>query len=282
MHWVQPKDLQTPLEVTDIPEITAIPLPPGASVPQQLHEKAGGLVTPAERREALVFQKCHERAAKALRKASHDACRLTLQMQRQHPHGVLGVEGYSADSVIYERAYGARTAKETSRATHAEARLGYLEERRKTPLPYAMLAHHSTHLDSPIFQRKGRVRGCTAGHMSSRHYELRPSAATTANTAFRSNQEVNLAERPAGRTQNLLDVLSGGRRHDIISGHRMPLEPTSVPHNAFDRRAHPSNMAMPARSGTAPTLVGPIPDSHQTVWRPPSPKKGRGTNFYMM
>jgi hypothetical protein len=281
-HWVQPKDLQSPLEATEPPEITAIALPRGAAPPDRMHQQEGALMTPAERREALVFQKCHERAAQTLRKASHDACRLTLMMQRQHPNGVLGVEGYSADSVVYQRASGARTAKESSRAAHAEARLAYLQERRKTPLPYAMLAHHSTHFDSPLFQRKGRVSGCATGHASSQHYELRPSSTATANTAFRSNQELNLGERPATRAQKLLDMSAGGRRHDIISGIRLPVQPSHVADAVHDRRAHPSNMAMPARMGTAPTLIGPIPDSHKTEWKPPSPKKGRGTTSYMM
>ena len=164
--------------------------------------------------------------------------------------------------------------------------MAYLQERRTTPLPYAMLAHHSTHFDSPLFQRKGRVNGCAAGHTSSRHYELRPSSTSTASTAFRSNQELNArdgGEGPATRTQKLLDIGAGGRRHDIISGVRLPCEPSHVADaGAPDRRAHPSNMAMPRTMGTGMTLIGPIPDAHKAEWKPPSPKKGRGTTSYML
>ena len=57
MYWVQPKDVQTPFDSHEPPDIAAAPMPPGAAPRSKQHEATGGIMTPAERREALVFQK---------------------------------------------------------------------------------------------------------------------------------------------------------------------------------------------------------------------------------
>ena len=36
---------------------------------------------------------------------------------------------------------------------------------------------------------------------------------------------------------------------------------------------HPSNLSLPRGAGTAPTLVGPVPDAHKVEWKPPSPTR---------
>ena len=59
--------------------------------------------------------------------------------------------------------------------------------------------------------------------------------------------------------------------------------------NAIDGSAQgPSYVALAAafgllqraahRGGTAPTLIGPIPDAHQSSWQPPSPTRAASTS----
>ena len=66
--------------------------PRGAGPPNAMHAAPTQLLTPMERREALVFDKCHQRARLALRKAANDACQLTRVMQQRFPNGVIGLE----------------------------------------------------------------------------------------------------------------------------------------------------------------------------------------------
>ena len=78
--------------------------------------------------------------------------------------------------------------------------------------------------------------------------------------------------RAARRLQSLINCDSGGRAYDIISNHRKPLRPTIGEAHAT-RMMHPSNLSLPRGAGTAPTLVGPVPDAHKVEWKPPSPTR---------
>ena len=100
--YVQPKDQDGIFPNGAEPGIFAMHAPRGTGRPGQMHEVPAHVLTPAERREALVFDKCHERARLELRKAANQACALTRNMQDRYPNGVLGVEGPAcADSLIY-------------------------------------------------------------------------------------------------------------------------------------------------------------------------------------
>ena len=170
-------------------------------------------------------------------------------MQRQHPHGVRGVEpSEAADSIVYQALRDTRNAKEAYQRAHAEARLEFLKARRATPAEHPMRTHDATGPGPSLFQRKGRVAGRNSSVRSDTHYSFRPSSTATASTAYRSNQVIRrhrtvrpcapvlpcllhphsviwnqerlVDERAAqpARTQQLLDADAGGRRYNIISG----------------------------------------------------------------
>ena len=130
-----------------------------------------------------------------------------------------------------------------------------------------------------------QVAGMSSYTPSGNHFEVRPATSTIMG-GFRPNQEKPLRPHNVGRAQRLHDVNSGGRAYDIISGmgtYIAPSAPDTRPMDAMsDRRFHPSNVSMPRRSGTAPTLIGPIPDSHVSSWKPNrshSPTRSPTKNF---
>ena len=100
----------------------------------------------------------------------------------------------------------------------------------------------------------------------------------------------------ASRAAALNNAGTRGKAYDIISGVALPVPPTAAAPGsalgggaaAYDRRAHPSNLSMPHsgtdmrpahRGGTAPTLIGPIPDAHKSSWQPPSPSKSPSKQY---
>jgi len=277
-YYVQAKDVGRGMS----PEMFLMSAPRGAaSHTATMHEKTGGLMTPAERREALVFEKCRDRAQRALRKATSDACRLTLTMKRNHPRGVLGVESADcADSLVYGRERAEMVQRAASAAEHSAGRRDNLARRRDSQLAAPLLEHdpHDT-TQARLFPRLGKVDS-EAARRCEHHHVLRP--ATTGAASFRSNQETPLAPQRAARTENLNNLDAGGRHYDIISGLARPTPPTRAPHAArIDRRAHPSNHTLPQAGGTAPTLVGPLPSAHITFWSPPSPRKAAAAYYHV-
>ncbi len=273
LEWVQSKDNQPPMENNDPPEPFAMPPPRGTGGIATLHEQPTELLAPAARREALVFDKCQQRARAELRKAANDACRVANIAHSVYPNGILGVEGPLApQTILYADVRNATLAHQAKREEHAKRRHDNLATKRDTQLPYPLLSHNSrnTTLDR-IFTRKKAVDGMSSYTPSTNHFEVRP-ATTAIMGGFRSNQEKPLKPHNARRAQRLHDINSGGRGYDIISGMSTfirPSDPSSAPLDAIsDRRYHPSNQSMPRRSGTAPTLVGPIPDSHVSSWKP--------------
>ena len=231
------------------------------------------------RREALVFDKCHQRARLALRKAANDACQLTRTMQQRHPNGVIGVEGPNCDdSLIYRDQRSDRAEIVAYVADHQKARYDNLRLKRDTQLPYKLLSHDPSNTSEEVmFPKKARVPNRQPYSSS---FEMRASGASP--TAFRSNQEKPLrAGADEGRAQQLHTRTTGGKPYDIITGARLAVEPSAIDRGVLhDRRSHPSNHSMPHRGGTAPTLVGPIPDAHKVSWKPPSPSK-TGSQQYM-
>jgi len=172
-----------------------------------------------------------------------------------------------------------REVKEAARADHTARRRENIGRKRDTQLSFPLLEHDSSICDmrgaaDRIFPRKGKVPGREGTSNSVDDYEMRPGRATT--SAFRSNQERVLCDAPTGRAarrlQSLINCDSGGRAYDIISNHRKPLRPTIGEAHAT-RMMHPSNLSLPRGAGTAPTLVGPVPDAHKVEWKPPSPTR---------
>ncbi len=293
--WVQPKDTGGLFpDGNGVPAPFPMEAPRGAGPPNQRHQPPTQLLTPAERREALVFDKCHERARASLRKASQDACNLTYTMQKRFPHGVMGLEGPGCpDSLIYRDSRLAREAKAAKAEQGAAARFAHLSERRDSQLDYRLLTHdsHTTAVDKMFTHKAGSalgIRGDPTVNDPAASYNLRPQESGIHEYGFRSNQEQRLREPVAARTDRLHNIHTRGKPYDIISGVALPVRPTAADSTAYDhdRRAHPSNIAVPHtgdqqhRGGTAPTLIGPIPDAHQSSWQPPSPTR-HGSKAYM-
>lgn len=109
---------------------------------------------------------------------------------------------------------------------------------------------------------------------------MRPAVALP-DSGFRSNQEKPLREPSAARAAALHNVGTRGKAYDIISGATLAVQPLGIDPSPYshDRRAHPSNISMPHRGGTAPTLIGPIPDAHMPSWQPPSPQKSPSKQY---
>ena len=285
-YWVQPKDTGGLFPGSEEPEIFAMGAPRGSGPPNTMHAAPTQLLTPAERREALVFDKCHQRARLALRKAANDACQLTRVMQQRYPHGVLGLEGPGcADSVIYAQDRQNRETEDARKTQQAQQRFENIAVRRDSQLDYRLLTHdHKNMSQDHLFPRKATstigVRGDPTSSEDKGTFEMRPSGVVAEN-GFRSNQEKPLRGANAGRASYLHNVGTRGKPYDIISGVSLPIQPAGIDPSAYvhDRRAHPSNISMPHRGGTAPTLIGPIPDAHKPSWQPPSPQKSPSKQY---
>ena len=296
--WVQPKDTGGIFPGTDAPEIFSMGAPRGAGPPSQMHVPPTTLLTPAERREALVFDKCHQRARLALRKAANDACQLTRVMQQRYPNGVLGLEGPGCpDSVIYEQDRRTREGDKMVSSDVARRRFDNISARRDSQLDYKLLTHdHANSAKEALFPRKAPsslgLRGAptsTADPMGT--FEMRPAGSRVQENGFRSNQEKPMRQPSASRAGALHSAGTRGKGYDIISGASLPVQPGAAPpmHYPHDRRAHPSNLSMPHsgvdmraahRGGTAPTLIGPIPDAHMPSWQPASPVKSPTRRYF--
>ena len=64
-YWVEPKDVSG-IFPAEPPDVFSMAPPRGAATIETMHAPPTELLTPMERREALVFDKCHERARLAL------------------------------------------------------------------------------------------------------------------------------------------------------------------------------------------------------------------------
>lgn len=274
--WLQGKDVQPPLNIGPPPQLFTM------AVPKGVDDTSGQLLmTPAERREMIVFQKSRERARQTLRASAHDACRRTLMLQRAYPNGVLGLESAATPgSLVYAHDHSRRSTKQATEQAFADARRENLALRRETPLEYALISHNSVDgFQSKIFPHKASVE---SAHLSSRQtYGACP--ANPSRNAYRSNQELPLAAPKEARKQQYVNVHTGGRDYDIISGCGLAIKPTvsRTEETRSDRRAHPSNLSMPQRGGTAPTLIGPEPASHRVTWKPASPAKSPSKRFLL-
>ena len=295
-YYVMPKDMAGIFPGADEPDIFSMSAPRGAGPAQQMHVPPTQLLTPAERREALVFDKCHQRARLALRKGANEACQLTRTMQQRYPNGVLGIEGPGCpDSVIYEQDRQTREQEKTGWLARRDIRFENISSRRDSQLGYRLLTHdHANTTVEGLFPRKAKsalgLHGApTNAADPAGNFEMRPHGARVLENGFRSNQEKPMKEASADRAQTLHNVNTRGKGYDIISGVALPVQPTGWASSAYahDRRAHPSNLSMPHsgvdvraahRGGTAPTLIGPIPDAHQSSWQPPSPTRAASTS----
>ena len=165
LFWVQPKDNQPPMDNLEAPEIFAVPAPMGTGPIERLHEQPTELMAPVHRREALVFDKCQQRARHELRKAANDAVRMARLGKTQFPNGLLGVEGPLAEqSLLYEHVRTAARAEQFKKEDHARRRYENLRFKQNTQLPYKLLTHDSQqsapHLkeERRIFQGKKQAR----------------------------------------------------------------------------------------------------------------------------
>jgi len=284
-YWVQAKDLQSPLGPTEPPEIFPMAAPRGAwdmqgqGGPATVKEDEFKM-TPAERREAVIFNKAHDRARKALRKANNDACRLTSLMQQAYPNGALGLESSATgDSIVYRMQRARHEAADAAAAAHARARHENLRAKRDTQLAYPMLDHDPANTTTErLFQGKARTGAARdQTRPSENHFVVGPAGAPK--HAYRSNQEQPLRPPNSRRADAIVNASTGGRDYNIISGVPLAAKPTAAPPSGIDRRAHPSNLSLPLRAGTAPTLVGPIPNAHTQHWQPASPQKSPSKRY---
>ena len=280
-YWVQPKDTGGLFPGGEEPEIFAMRAPRGSGPASTVHAPPTQLLTPAERREALVFDKCHQRARLALRKAANDACQLTRTMQQRFPNGVIGLEGPGCkDSIIYAQDRQKRESEAARSAAQNAQRFENISMRRDSQLDYTLLTHdHTNTANDSLFPRKASssigIRGAPTGDTDAKgNFGMRPSG-NVAEYGFRSNQEKPLRDASAARAAALHNVGTRGKPYDIITGVTLPIQPLGIDPSAYshDRRAHPSNISMPHRGGTAPTLIGPIPDAHTSSWQPASPNR---------
>lgn len=316
LFWVQPKDNQPPMDNLEAPEIFAVPAPMGTGPIERLHEQPTELMAPVHRREALVFDKCQQRARHELRKAANDAVRMARLGKTQFPNGLLGVEGPLAEqSLLYEHVRTAARAEQFKKEDHARRRCENLRCKQNTQLPYKLLTHDSQqsapHLkeERRIFQGKKQVDhrapapgpferaaglqsvSKNRGHMSSftlsgNDFEVRPASVCAGDLkkegGFRSNAEKPLKPHNPHRAQRLHDVNAAGRTYDVISGMRTTVAPSSADYRPMDeladRKLHPSNLSLPRQIGTAPTLTA-VPVSHEISWKPASPPRSPSKRF---
>jgi len=167
----------------------------------------GGLVTPAQRREALAYEVQHHAAMRLQRRAVGEQRQMEQLMRYRHPDGVLGLDSTAnAESGVYGAKAQARLAHEQAHVSHADrrraniARVTVAAQR----LGYDPYAHDETRqAPRPFMQRVGRAGASR-------------SEDTHANIFYQPEGRDN-ASRNAQRREHLRESNARGKNYDIVN-----------------------------------------------------------------
>lgn len=192
------------------------------------------LLTPAERRELLQYEKRARAGAALAKKAAGDERRLVQLMRARHPQGVLGVDGAAnPDSQVYRDRYEEATQKEARAQSHMARRRAELErvgraDRRVGYDPFA----HSEQWEAPA--------AAGPAHRFLQAKGARPAAMDTHDRVFGQST----AGANPRRTQNIRNQDLGGKAFDIINGSAIVHAPPTNNERVHRHLAHPSQQSL--------------------------------------
>lgn len=233
------------------PDVVEVSVPRGAARSlRQMHDVPEGVLTPAERREAVAFEKSLGRARLVHRAEKAEHVRRAQLARLAHPHGMHGVE---APGAAGSHVYAARAAADADAASVAAVRAQFRREnlwqRGNSQLSHPFLEHAEPGpADAPRESRlfQGRARTAFSQDLFSGRGESFVYAPSTGSHPLRqahNNQEKRLVEPSAARAQALWNASAGGREFDIISGARNAFACT-VPERIEYRKGHESHFAL--------------------------------------
>lgn len=229
------------------PEVVEVAVPRGAAGSvRTMHDVPAGVITPLERREAMAFERCLQRARSAHRAEKSEAVRRVLLARATNPRGLAGVEAPgTAGTRLYAGASAALAAEAAGAASRAAARADYLRGRINSDVGHPLLEHAGEGGAAPerLFQSRARTAHSSDGWSGrGESYAYAPSAQLAPVRQTGNNQERPLRPPNAARAQALWNAREGGRNFDIISGVEKSLRCTA-PETIDMRRAHESIVA---------------------------------------
>jgi hypothetical protein len=195
--------------------------------------KKQGLLTPAERREIMEFEKLSLQAKRTRHRADLDDKRRVQIMRARHPEGLIGADGPTAqDSDVYSAKAHEINRQQNMREHHVQGRTQQLGRQQSSTFgrPYGLLSHDhdiKEARETKVFQAKGGTRQYLDTHTRlfiAPPVVYNPSRASTI------------------RAEDL-----GGKNFNIVSGQRVPVARTHAPQKQMNaghlnREAHPSIM----------------------------------------
>jgi hypothetical protein len=185
-----------------------------------------GLLTPADRRAIMEFEKQNLLAKRVRQQSDLDHSRRVGLMACRHPEGCLGLDGPGSAA---SEAYGAKgdmmLRQRDHRQRHANARAERLRQVSSSVanVPYDMLDHDmavKTAQETKVFQEKTGVR----------------QYLDTTNRIFDNSAYIP----SVNRMQSLRNEDLGGKQYNIVTHTNVPVAPSNMPLRMDHREAHPS------------------------------------------
>ncbi|KAF0701129.1 Aste57867_8352 [Aphanomyces stellatus] len=187
-----------------------------------------GIMTPAQRRERLIFETTSERAHALMKRAEMKERRLTQLMQYQYPCGVLGLDGpNNPESQVF-----AASANRIQKQCEHELRQHRSREenllRHTSIIPaigYSYLEHEMA-VKPPKVTKVCQEKTKIPGTYQDTHHRI-----------FNETPPIWFPER----AQHLRDEGHAGRPYDIVNNGRVEYFPPSIPEKQHPRQGHPSS-----------------------------------------
>mmetsp|Transcript_4679 Transcript_4679/g.6428 ORF Transcript_4679/g.6428 Transcript_4679/m.6428 type:complete len:376 (+) Transcript_4679:129-1256(+) len=186
------------------------------------------LLTPAERRELLEYEKMRRKGLKLVKKAEGDERRMVQLMRARHPQGVLAVDSASnPNSEVYKEKYLKERSMEDRRQRHCENRRQNLKTLAKASerIGYDPFSHNEQWEDT---------RNQTHKFLQTK--QGRPVPLDTHDRVF---GQVAPTLNPA-RTQNIRNQDLGGKAYNIVSGEKIMHAPATISERVNKTLSHPS------------------------------------------
>jgi hypothetical protein len=213
--------------------LNGVNAPRTVAVRAPLSMKKQGLLTPAERREIMEFEKLSLQAKRTRHKSDLEDKRRVQIMRARHPEGLTGVDGPTAQgSDVYAGKAHEIMQSQNLREQHIHGRAQQLGRLQSSVFaqPYGLLNHdHEIKgaRETKVFQAKGGTRQYLDTHS-------------------RLFQDPPVVYNP-GRARTIRAEDLGGKNFNIVSGQRVNVARTGASEKQMNaghlnREAHPSIM----------------------------------------
>lgn len=195
-----------------------------------------GLLTPAERREVMEFEKYSLQAKRTRHKAELDEKRRRQIMVCRHPEGCVGVDGPVADGTyVYKAKFSTMKLKEDKMVLHAAKRVDFLAGKQSSvdKLQREFLGHDSSIKD-----------GQATKFCQSKNRFNRPNLDSHQRLFADSPNQINPA-----RTQHLRNEDLAGKNYNIVTGAGQEYARSNVPEKCPNSASHVNRQAHPSLIG---------------------------------